>query len=30
MIGSWILAIYLSLIMFGMIVLTVFGISRLV
>jgi hypothetical protein len=30
MIGSWVLAIYLSLIMLGMVVLTVFGISRLV
>lgn len=30
MIGSWVLAIYLSLIMLGMVVLTVLGISRLV
>ncbi len=30
MIGSWVLAIYLSLIMLGMVVLTVFGITRLV
>ena len=29
-IGSWVLAIYLSLIMLGMVVLTVFGITRLV
>ena len=29
MIGSWVLAVYLSLIMLGMVVLTVFGISRL-
>jgi hypothetical protein len=28
--GSWVLAIYLSLIMLGMVVLTVFGITRLV
>jgi hypothetical protein len=30
MMGSWVLAIYLSLIMLGMVVLTVFGITRLV
>lgn len=30
MIGSWVLAIYLSFIILGMVVLTMFGISRLI